>query len=110
MEPNLVVSIVCPACGTELKPTDDVCHRCGAKTSVNAPVDDPQSRLIDRPWLLVVVLLHVGLLGIPLYWRTKYSAPVRLGIIVASIAYTLFVVIVTIRVLAFIVGAFQPLR
>jgi len=48
---------------------------------------------MDQPWLLAVVLLHVGFLGIPVYWRTKYSTSVRLAIIAASIAYTLFVVI-----------------
>lgn len=44
--------------------------------------------LLDRPWFIVVLILHVGFLGIPLYWRTKYSLGVRVMIVVASIAYT----------------------
>jgi hypothetical protein len=50
----------------------------------------PQSTIIDRPWLIVVVLLHVGFLGIPLYWRTSYTRTTRLLICLASIAYTVF--------------------
>ena len=61
---------------------------------------------MDRPWLIIVVLLHVGLLGIPYYWKTKYSVPMRLTIIAVSIAYTLFVVILTIIVLRFVINAF----
>jgi len=57
-------------------------------------LDQPQDskhrlkRLFNNPWALVVLVLHVGLLGIPLYWKTRYSLPVRLLIIFASIIYT----------------------
>jgi len=91
MESSSVISIICPKCKTTLDPGDDVCHQCGATATSGVETNDaPRTRLIDRPWLLIVVLLHVGLLGIPLYWKTKYSLSVRLGIIAASIAYTVF--------------------
>jgi hypothetical protein len=52
----------------------------------------PQDALLNRPWFLVVLLLHVGILGIPAYWATKYSVTTRLLIIAASIVYTLLAV------------------
>ena len=51
-------------------------------------------RVIDRPWFIVVLLLHVGFLGIPIFWRANYSVAIRLGICLASIAYTVFAVAV----------------
>ncbi len=45
-------------------------------------------RLLNQPWALVVLILHVGFLGIPLYWKTKYSVGIRLMMIVVSIVYT----------------------
>jgi hypothetical protein len=55
------------------------------------PQDSKQElkRFFDNPWALLVLVLHVGFLGIPLYWKTRYSLPVRLLIILASIVYTL---------------------
>lgn len=110
MEAYSVVSIICPQCGIELKPADDVCHQCGANTSSEtgqgAP---PRSRLMDRPWLLVVVVLHVGVLGIPLYWKTNYSTPARLAIIAASIVYTVFAVTVIVWGCLLIFNMFRQL-
>ena len=41
-------------------------------------------------WLIIVLLLHVGLLGIPIYWRTKYSTTTRLFIIgIVAVTYLL---------------------
>ncbi len=60
-----------------------------------ANVDQPQDakqklkQLFNNPWALLVLVLHVGLLGIPLYWKTKYSLSTRLLIILASIVYTI---------------------
>jgi hypothetical protein len=45
-------------------------------------------QLLDRPWVIVVLMLHVGLLGIPVYWKTSHSLAVRLMMVVASIVYT----------------------
>ncbi|MEM1070429.1 MAG: hypothetical protein AAGG48_06655 [Planctomycetota bacterium] len=45
-------------------------------------------QVMDRPWVIVVLLLHVGFLGIPIYWKTKYSVGTRVWICVASIVYT----------------------
>jgi len=111
MEAYSVVSIVCPNCGTALEPADDVCHRCGARTSIAAPQSAaPRARLMDRPWLLIIVVLHVGVLGIPLYWKTKYPAPVRLAIIGASVVYTVLAVAVIALGSMYIIGQFRSLR
>ncbi len=66
-------------------------------------------QLMDRPWVIIVLLLHVGFLGIPIYWKTKYSVGVRLGIIVASIAYTLFAVVFIVLMLRWIARVFETL-
>lgn len=91
MEAHSVNTIICPSCGTDLAVTVRRCNRCGAATdgpSSQLVTASPAARLLDRPLILVVLLLHVGLLGIPLYWRTRYSVPTRLAIILASIVYT----------------------
>jgi hypothetical protein len=111
METYSVVSIICPNCKTALDPGDDVCRQCGAHTTsgVVDTTDAPRTRLIDRPWLLIVVVLHVGLLGIPLYWKTSYSTSVRLVIIVASIVYTVFALAIIIGVGKYLFDTFRML-
>lgn len=67
-----------------------------ADPEVDEPVEtkaEKRRRLIDNPWVLWVAVLHLGLLGIPLYWKTRYSVSTRLAIIGGSIAYTLFAVV-----------------
>lgn len=89
-----VTTIICPGCGIELPPTAATCSRCGVATA-QRPTDsrDKLNRLLDRPWVLVVLILHVGLLGIPVYWRTKYSLATRLLMVIASIVYTIGAVV-----------------
>lgn len=45
-------------------------------------------KVMDRPWAIILLLLHVGFLGIPIYWKTNYSVATRVWISVASIVYT----------------------
>lgn len=72
--------------------------------SSDQPQDSKQKlkQLFDNPWALLVLVLHVGFLGIPLYWKTKYSLPVRLLIIVASIVYTMAAVWFIVRMLGWL--------
>jgi len=110
MESYSVTSIICPNCTIELEASEDVCHQCGAKTTCDVDVNDkPRTKLVDRPWLLIVVLLHVGVLGIPMYWKTKYSTSVRLAIIGASIAYTVFALAIIIGVGKYIIDSLSML-
>jgi ABC-type xylose transport system permease subunit len=88
----IVDSIVCPRCEAVLEADIDICPHCGARTT-NAP-KSASRRLIDRPWLIIVVLLHVGCLGIPFYWQTRYSRGIRLLLVVLSVVYTVFAVLV----------------
>ena len=84
-----VSTIICPGCGAELRPADEVCQQCGRMPKPAA--SDSKARLkqlLDRPWVLVVLILHVGFLGIPVYWKTNYSLGVRLFMVIASIVYT----------------------
>jgi hypothetical protein len=60
-------------------------------------------QLLDRPWVIVVLMLHVGLLGIPVYWKTKYSLGARLFLVVASIVYTVSVVVMIVVMLQWLV-------
>jgi hypothetical protein len=109
-ESLVVENIVCPHCKAVLDVSTDVCHHCGAKTTgqLMRPTASAD-RLIDRPWFLVIVLLHIGLLGIPLYWKTKYSFGVRLLLIFLSVAYTILAVLVIAWGISQIVAAVQAL-
>lgn len=83
-------SRTCVDCGADIAVTANRCQQCGS-TVAALPSSDAKAqlkRLLDRPWFLVVLILHVGLLGIPVYWRTKYSVGTRLLMIVISIVYT----------------------
>jgi len=114
MEARAVTNIVCRKCHAELDVSAAFCQQCGTPTSdgtSSAVASDtpsgPDQRLMDRPWFIVVLLLHVGILGIPAYWATNYSTPTRLLIIVASILYTLFAVVVIIWSLRQIASVFS---
>ena len=90
-----VTTIICPGCGAELAAAASRCQKCGGAT---APVGSADSKaklneLLNRPWVIVVLMLHVGLLGIPWYWRTKYSLGARLFMVIASIVYTVAAVV-----------------
>ena len=99
MDSHQIETIVCPQCQSVLDVSAETCGQCGAATT--SPSHSRRSEsppLIDRPWLIVVVLLHVGFLGIPLYWATSYSFGVRMGIVLASIVYTVVAVLVIVLV------------
>jgi hypothetical protein len=108
-------SIVCPSCQAALDVSADVCPRCGAATTVDrtgaalASRPRKKGRLIDKPWLIVIVMLHVGFLGIPMYWRTNYSVATRLWLVAASIAYTLLAVGTIVLMLWWIASSLQLL-
>jgi ribosomal protein L40E len=90
-----VTTIICSDCGAELEPTDETCRQCGRRTAKQQGSESKEklNQLLDRPWVIVVLILHVGLLGIPVYWKTRYSLGARLFLVLASIAYTVGAVI-----------------
>ena len=49
-------------------------------------------RLGGGELIIILVILHVGILGIPVYWKTKYAAPIRLLLILVSGIYTVIAV------------------
>jgi hypothetical protein len=95
METMAVNRIVCPQCEALLEPSAHRCPYCGAPTTITpiAPAR-PTRRLFDRPWVVLIVLLHVGVLGIPYYWKTPYPVAVRAGLVFLSVCYTVFAVAV----------------
>ena len=95
MNSILVATIICPHCHAELEAERDVCPHCRTslrKGAGNGEGAGKQNHVLDRPWILLVLLLHVGLLGVPIYLRTRYSLKTRILICLASVAYTVFVV------------------
>jgi len=105
MDQEFIGTIVCPHCGVEVSPDATLCPQCGCGLIVagaDASVDPQQNRLRDEPWFILVLLLHLGVLGIPFYLVTRYSLVVRLALVVASILYTLFVIAAVILVGAFL--------
>lgn len=102
MEPVLdIANVFCPHC-EQLVPLDaprcpfcvQPLHAVGGGRHPG-PIDSGPSDsgtgapLLDRPWVLVVLLLHVGVLGIPVYWRSRRPLGTRLCLVVASILYTI---------------------
>jgi ribosomal protein L40E len=90
MDAGNATTIVCPKCGAELRPADEACEQCG-RTTARPAANESRARLkrmLDRPWVIVVLMLHVGFLGIPAYWKTSYSLGVRLMMVIVSIVYT----------------------
>jgi hypothetical protein len=96
MDSIQVATIVCPRCRAELDLHLDLCPQCGSALHVHpansASGDDEPIRVLDRPWVLAVLLLHVGLLGIPLYCKTRYSVATRAIICLLSVVYTILAV------------------
>jgi hypothetical protein len=60
--------------------------------SLAAKAASKNDQLFDRPWFIIVLMLHVGLLGIPAYWATRYSRRTRVMLVVVSILYTVVAV------------------
>jgi len=90
MDPFDLTTILCPVCGAAMRSADETCEQCGRTIAKPAATDAKVKlkQLLDRPWVIVVLMLHVGLLGIPVYWMTNYSLAARLMMVVASIVYT----------------------
>lgn len=113
MNSILVETIICPHCHAELKVHHETCPYCHtslttASTHSAIERDDPQS-VLDRPWIIAVLLLHVGFLGIPLYWKTRYSVATRVMICLLSVVYTVFAVGVIVGVGSYIYQRYQQL-
>ena len=108
----MITHVVCPRCQAEVDAKADRCNFCGADLNgsvepvIVATISENQS-ITDRPWFIVIVLLHVGLLGIPYYLKTGYSLRARLMMCIASIAYTVFAIAVIAWGLMQILRAFQ---
>jgi hypothetical protein len=89
----VLVDIVCPYCGQVVAADADRCPHCERSTAADPTQALPTKRLTDRPWLIVLMILHVGCLGIPLYWRTRYSLAVRMLLVAVSVIYTVLTVV-----------------
>jgi ribosomal protein L40E len=98
MEPKLVDTIVCPACGAELPPSARVCARCGSATTASmaggsqlppAATCRAGRSLLDEPWFILGLLFLVtAVLGLPLLWTSRGFS--RVWRIVLSVAVTLY--------------------
>lgn len=82
----------CPRCQIQLSESVTQCPRCGVPCEPILVAEPVDSRLIDEVWVLVIIVLHLGCLGIPLYLVTRYSLTTRWLICLVSILYTLFVI------------------
>ena len=99
-----VDTIVCPKCDMALDAYADYCPYCHASTTDKPAGQTTDRRLVDRPWLILVVLLHLGVLGIPLYWCTRHSLKTRLMIVLLSLVYTI------VAIAGIVWGVMQMLR
>jgi uncharacterized protein YbaR (Trm112 family) len=98
MNSILVATIICPNCHAELEAYREACPHC--RTSLRVSPERSTARkseegskpVLDRPWIIAVLLLHLGFLGIPLYWKSSYSVSTRIMICLVSVVYTVFAV------------------
>lgn len=107
----LISTVICPRCHAELDAQADTCTRCGSslkKTGrLQTTAAQHQQRIVDRPWFILIVLLHLGVLGIPYYVQTRHSLSTRVLLCLASLAYTVFAVVVIYWGIMQIVRAFS---
>lgn len=101
--------MLCPRCRATIVESAGSCPQCGRACEPVMLAEPVNARLIDEGWLIVLVLLHVGCLGIPLYLMTRYSLTTRLALVLVSILYTALVVVVTIAVGSYIWRQWQTL-
>jgi hypothetical protein len=101
--------MLCPRCHTAIVESVGSCPQCRQACEPVLQAEPVNARLIDEGWLIVLVLLHLGCLGIPLYLMTRYSLTTRLALVLVSILYTALVVVVTIAVGSYIWRQWQTL-
>ena len=106
--------IVCHQCYVMLEVGDNFCRHCGAETrSLGAPrlpagdpaassgaigpaaPEEPSARPVwsESPYVVVLLLLALGPLGLPILWRSRQFSPVwkmALTILVAALTLLLF--------------------
>lgn len=93
--PDHAILARCSRCEAQLSDGAERCDYCGALVKRQAAsAAERDRRLMENPWVMLILVLHLGVLGIPLYWRAKYSPAQRWLVIAGSIAWTLFVVVV----------------
>lgn len=90
----VIEEIICPKCQATIAATAVTCPQCGGSlVTADAKTHSIKTdSALNKPWVIAILLLHVGLLGIPVYWSLNYSISTRLFIIAASILYTVFAV------------------
>lgn len=104
MDAEPVNTIICPHCEAHLDSNDDLCTHCGSSTfvgqhpysqamattpAVDSQGVDTQTQFLNQAWVQILLILHLGILGSHLYWKTNYSRPVRVLMIVVAALYTL---------------------
>ncbi|MBI2480700.1 MAG: hypothetical protein HYV60_19355 [Planctomycetia bacterium] len=101
-------TVICTECGTRLPATADICLQCGGTIAKHQATESKEGlkQLLDRPWVIVVLILHVGFLGIPVYWKTNYSLGARLFMVVTSIVYTVSAVALLVLMLQWLIHRF----
>lgn len=79
MEPVLVNTVICPACGAELAAAMQECDRCGSQTSgsngagkTDGSAVSSQQKVIDKPWVVLGLLFGVAAgFALPFLWKSN---------------------------------------
>lgn len=81
----------CPRCSAEVSASAIHCPRCGAALSGDAPA---RRDLLDNPWFIIGLLfLATGALGLPLLWRSRgFSSVSKVVIGVVVTIYTILLI------------------
>ena len=116
MDHDFVANVICPGCGASVEPAAVVCPGCGSPIAARANTlqaeetsGPSEERVRDQTWFIIVILLHLGVLGVPFYMATRYSLAIRLGLVIISVLYTAFVIVFAYFVVTYIGRQLQML-
>ena len=96
----------CPACGRPLVPEARFCSQCGAACTPE------RVKWYYNAWFVLVMLAFVlGPFGLPLVWKhPRWSRTVKVLLTLGTLAYTVWLVDVTIRVARAVLQSFDAVN
>lgn len=91
----------CPACGATGTGGAKYCSQCAAPFDPTVSLREPaRAKWYHNVWFVLVMLFFVlGPFGLPLVWKNpRFSRGLKIGLTVVAIAYTVWLVDLTMRV------------
>ena len=97
----------CASCGAPLTAAANFCDQCGTiRGGAIPPSPTPKTRWYHNVWFVLAMLFFVlGPFGLPLVWKNpRLSRAVKIGLTLAMILYTWWLIDLTVKMAQAIVG------